>query len=326
MLLLGQWSPFRSDLGSAPRSSMSAYLWWSAVTFLGLLAYAMLPLLRRDRVARFWAVGMLFALVPVCATAPMDRLLTFAGIGASGLLAQFLAFVFGEAGAPSSSLWRIPARGMAWFFVVFHIVLAPIALPLRAANPVGPRWVDARFYIQGPLGPSLEDRDVVVVNAPSAANATYLILRREVSGLPGPLHMRVLAPSLPSVTIRRLDARTLEIRPEGGYIRWPLDRVFRSERRPFAIGEQVKLTGMTVTITELTPDGRPADATFRFDVPLESPSLLWLCFRGDAFEPFTPPAVGQETEIATDWKSLLSPTQRPGRSIDEDLDDIPPDP
>ena len=120
-----------------------------------------------------------------------------------------------------------------------------------------------------------------------------------------PRHTRVLAPAIPSVTIRRLDERTLAIRPRGGYLRWPLDQVFRSERRQFALGEQVRLTGMTVTISSLTADGRPAEATFRFDVPLESPSLLWLCFRGDGFEPFTPPAVGQEAEIRFDWKALL---------------------
>ena len=65
---------------------------------------------------------------------------------------------------------------------------------------------------------------------------------------------------------------------------------------------------MTVTITSLTADGRPAEATFRFDVPLESPSLLWLCFRGDGFEPFTPPAVGQEVEIRFDWKAIVDPS------------------
>ena len=46
---------------------------------------------------------------------------------------------------------------------------------------------------------------------------------------------------------------------------------------------------MTATVTELTADGRPAEATFRFDEPLESPSFAWLCFRGDGFAPFTPP-------------------------------------
>jgi hypothetical protein len=109
------------------------------------------------------------------------------------------------------------------------------------------------------------------------------------------------------VTIRRLDERTLAIHPKGGFLRWALDRVFRSERRELAIGDRVKLTGMTVTINSLTADGRPDEATFRFDVPLESPSLLWLCFRAGSFEPFTPPAVGQEAEIGFDWKAYLSP-------------------
>ncbi len=51
-----------------------------------------------------------------------------------------------------------------------------------------------------------------------------------------------------------------------------------------------------------------------------------ICFRGDGFEPFTPPPVGRETEISIDWKSFFSPTPRPERLNDEALDDVPPDP
>ena len=234
---------------------------------------------------------------PSGATIPADRLLTFVGIGAAGLLARFWEFVFGAEGAPSNPWWRIPARAVAWFLVAVHAVIAPITLPMRAANPVGPGWVEERLYVHTPLGTGLEDRTVVIVNAPSAVNASYFILRRDAGGQSIPRHTRVLAPAIPSVTIRRLDERTLAIRPKGGYLRWFLDQVFRSERRRFALGEQVRLTGMTVTISSLTADGRPAEATFQFDVPLESPSLIWLCFRGEGFEPFTPPAVGQETEL-----------------------------
>ena len=182
---------------------------------------------------------------------------------------------------------------------------------MRAANPLGPAWVEERLYVRTALGPSLEDRTVVIVNAPSPVNASYLILRRELGGQSVPGHTRVLAPAIPSVTIHRLDERTLVIRPRGGYLRWFLDQVFRSERRRFALGERVRLTGMTVTIRSLTADGRPAEAMFRFDVPLESPSLLWLCFRGAGFEPFKLPAVGQSAEIRIDWKAFLSPA-RPG--------------
>jgi hypothetical protein len=307
VLLLGQWSPIPADLSVLLRPPLSAAFAWFAAAFVGVLFLAMAPLLRRDPLARFWAAGMVLAAIPVGATIPMDRLLTFAGIGASGLLAQFLGSVLAAEGTPRGLHWRTPAKVLAWSLVAVHAVLAPIVFPLRAANPLGPRWVEQRLYVRLAPGLDLEDRTVVIVNAPSPVNASYLILRRELDGLSVPRHTRVLAPAIPSVTIRRLDARTLAIRPRGGYLRWALDQVFRSERRPFAPGEQVRLTGMTVTIRSLTADGRPAEATFRFDEPLESPSLLWLCFRGGGFEPFRPPDVGQAVEIRFDWEALLSP-------------------
>jgi hypothetical protein len=59
----------------------------------------------------------------------------------------------------------------------------------------------------------------------------------------------------------------------------------------------VELTGMTAEVTELTTDGRPAEVAFHFDVPLADDSLIWPCDRGGTFEPFTPPAIGQEQRI-----------------------------
>jgi hypothetical protein len=307
LLLLGEWSPIPADLAvvAPPRP-----LWGVAAALLVTLLFAMAPLLRRDRLARFWASGMLLATVPVSATVPGDRLLTFAGIGAAGLLAQFWAFVFGARDAPARAWWRVPAQGVAWYLVVVHAVIAPIVLPLRAGNPLGPRWVEQRFYVRTDWDAPLEGRTVVIVNAPSPMHANLQLLRRELEGRSVPRHIRTLAPAIPAVTIRRLDERTLAIRPQGGYLRFVLDRVFRSERRELALGEQVKLTGMTVTITALTADGRPEEATFRFDEPLESASFVWLCFRGDGFEPFTPPAVGQEVEIDFDVKAVFRPPTR----------------
>ena len=64
-----------------------------------------------------------------------------------------------------------------------------------------------------------------------------------------------------------------------------------------ALGHRVSLTGMTAEVTELTPDGRPAEVAFHFAVPLEDDSLIWLCDRGGTFEPFQPPAIGQAERI-----------------------------
>jgi hypothetical protein len=307
-LLLGQWTPIPAEATVLLPPFLANALLWVAVAFLGLLVFVFMPLLKHDRLARFWAAGMLLAVIPVCAAFPMDRLLTFVGLGAFGLLARYWAFVFGHpSDAPSSQSWRILARCMAWFFVAVHAVIAPIALPFRAANPMGPSWVENRLYVHTELGPEVSDQALVIVNAPSAAHAGYTIFRRALSGKSVPLHTRVLAPAIPSVTIRRLDERTLAIRPGRGYQDFIMDQLFRTERRALVLGEQVKLSGMTVEIADLTPDGRPAEALFRFDEPLESPSLHWLCFRGNHFEPFLPPPIGREVTIKFDGWAMLLP-------------------
>ena len=309
LLLFGQWSPIPSDVAVALRPQAGVGVFVVAAAFLGLIGLVMISLLRREPRARFWATGMLLAALPVSATIPGDRLLTFVGIGAAGLLAEFWWFVVAGDG-PTNRAWRSTARVMAWFLVAVHLVLAPLALPWRAGNPIGPIWLEPRLHIQVPAETPLEGRTVVVVNAPITMIANYLILRRELDGLALPRQIRVLAPALLAVTVRRPDDRTLVITPQGGYLRFPLDQVFRSERKPFAVGDQVHLPGMTVTVDTLTPDRRPAQATFRFGVPLESPSLVWLCYRDTGYEPFTPPAVGQETTIRITWKALLTPPAR----------------
>ena len=308
LLLMGLWSTIPAEAAVVLRPPYSTALYSAAVGFAAMLLIVLLPLLTRDRLARFWGAGMLFALVPVSATLPMDRLLTFSGIGASALLAQFLASVFDPSREPlPGRRWAMLTKIIAWLLVVVHLVWAPLVLPFRAANPIGASWIDERFYPHTPLNELIVGKTLVLVNAPSPVHGGYTLFRRFLNGDPIPRHVRVLAPAVPAVTIRRLDAHTLEIRPESGYIDWVLDRIFRSEYRPMSIGEEVRLTGMTARIGALTRDNRPAVATFRFDVPLESDSLVWLCFRGRGFEPFVPPPIGGEAMIRFDLRAVMAP-------------------
>jgi len=300
ILLLGQWAVPPSDVAALLGPAGRADLWYAGCAVMLLVCFAVAPLLRPDPLARFWATGMVLAAVPVCATFPMDRLLTFVGIGAFGLLAQFWGLLFARVGPeprPQSAAWRMLAVTLGWSFVVIHLVFAPLALPFRAAHPTGPQQFEDRFYVRAALPPSVASQTVVIVNAPSSLHACYLPLLRTLDGAPVPRHTRVLAPALPAVTVRRLDDRTLSIRPEQGYLSWILDQLFRDKRRPFGLGQRVILTGMTVEITALTEDGRPAEATFQFDRPLEHASLCWLCYRENRFEPFTLPAIGAGVEI-----------------------------
>jgi hypothetical protein len=305
ILLLGQWGFPASDLSAVLVKIQGSPMWWWAAAFVSLLLVVFWPLLRRDRLARFFATGMLLATIPISATFPTDRLLMFVGLGAFGLLARFWWFVFAaDAPRPRLFLWRVAAVPIALLFILLHCIVAPPLLMLRATAPTGPRWYVERFYIRLPFDQKIEKQDLIVVNAPSAMHANYCLLLYEFEGRPSPRAIRALAPGLLPMTIRRTDERTLEIAPAGGYLGLFLDRLFRNEEHALQLGEKVALRGMTAEVISLTDDGRPAVVSFHFDRPLEDPQLRWIQWDGEGFTPFTPPAVGEALELRLKWPTL----------------------
>jgi hypothetical protein len=301
-LLLGQWAMPPSDITMMLPPKYWILLWRSALVFLVILVIVLFPLLRRDRTARFWASGMLLSILPICATFPSDRLLTFVGIGAMGLVAQLLCAIFGKTQwLPKPILWRLPALVLAVIFIFAHLIIAPLALPVRAAYPMMPKKFTERFMISGPLDSSIENQDLVIVNPPLAFIVMTCPLIWESDNQPMPRHFRTLTSSLlRPVKIHRPDANTLVVQPEYGYYAWVLDALFRDKKHPFSVGDRVELTGMTVEIMELTGDGRPAKAAFTFSVPLEDPSLRWLQYKDGSFVPFTPPAIGENVVLKSE--------------------------
>jgi hypothetical protein len=302
-LLLGQllFPPaevyiFAEDFGVAP-------FYWLGVFFVLVAVLAlMIRKLEWNAMTRFWALGMLLSLLPICATFPADRMLFFVGLGGFALVAGFLSAVFGwngkvdrpEAGRAA----RFAVKTLAVLMVLAHLVFAPLALAVRSAIPIGPPSLLDKLQVDVPMGPEVERQTVVIVTAPIPFAAVYLPLRRALDDLPVPAFTRILAPAYPApVVVRRPDPRTLSIRPGDGYLASAADRLARGLHRPMEIGERVELTGMTATVTALTKDGRPAVVSFRFDVPLEDPSLRWLYWDGDDFAQFAPPEVGKTLEV-----------------------------
>jgi len=308
ILFLGQWGLPPSDLAMILGDDGRRVLWWIAIAFLAVVTVMMVPVLRRDRFARFWATGMLLSIFPPCSTFISDRSLFFIGLGAMGLLARFFGLVYGEIGGrPTSASWRIPAKVLLGLFVFVHGVFGPIMFTLRASAPLGSKKLLHQCMVMTPLDESVEQQDLVIVNAPIVMEAMYVSIVRELEGLPLPRRTRTLSPGFTGVTYHRPDARTLVARPKGGFLGWEMDQLMRGLHLPMALGARIELTGMTVEITALMPDNRPAEATFVFAVPLEDPSLRWLHWIEGEFVAFTPPAIGETVELAPTVPAFWGP-------------------
>ncbi len=288
LLLLGQWSPLPAELSPFLGPRGGALLWLGALALCAALAWAMWPLLRADRMARFWASGMLLALLPPSAALPANRLLIFVGIGAMGLLARFVALPDASPGPP-----RRAARAV---LLIVHLGLAPLLLPLTAYSPALLGNVEPALQTL-PKDAGVARRDLIVVSAPSVFSLNPIRPVRAAAGLPAPARTLLLAAGLGGAWVERPDQTSLLVRPAGGYL-LGFDSVFRAPWHPLTPGLPVRLARVTIMVTELTADGRPAAALFRFDTPLEDSSRQWFTWRRDRFVPFAPPPVGGAVWVA----------------------------
>jgi hypothetical protein len=302
ILLLGQWLlPNAVIYGLLPRP-LAHLMWIGAIVLLAAIIVLLIPLLKRDAIARFWALGMVLAVFPICATFPNNRLLLSVGLGAMGLLAQFLASWFDQAAwLPDSRLWRGLARIFIFLFVVIHGLLAPLMLP---ATSTGTARLE-KIAAEKPLMHLPDENDiawktVVFVNPPVSFFVMHTPTIRREYDRPLPAHIHILASGMtPQLEITRVDEYSLELQPDGGFIAIDFDKLFRGPAHPMQVGQRVELgSDMSVEVLSLTEGWRPLRARFTFTLPLDDPSFLFLVWKDQDFVRFELPAIGESVQLS----------------------------
>lgn len=317
-LLAWQWLiPADLEWTLAPKT---AHLFWMATLgFLLILAAAFTALVRRDPVARFWALGMVLSVLPACTAYPHERLLFFVGVGGMGLLAQFIAEVSRMVKQLPWLTWRrMPVRAFCAVLLFMHMGVAPVTLAREAGS--FKRFGDSvrKAADSLPSGPAARFQTTLIVSTPSFSTFAYGALTRLLYGEPYLSRTLVLGSGGQPIEIHRPDKRTLLLRPEGGFLsrlggRGPsgeleqllfdqrclmhsLDRMYR-DTTPMRIGQRVNLIGVTAEITAITNDGRPAEVAFRFAMRLENRLFRWVQWKDGAFVPFALPAIGETVTL-----------------------------
>jgi len=287
ILLLAQWTGPPSQTFPTLSPEDAAVRWVGALLILIVVGAILAPLLRRDPVARFWALGQTLAVVPICAAVPHDRYLFFVGLGAMGLLAQLACGLLDQAPwRARRRWWSLSAALVACVLVVLHLVVSPIRLAQSATAPTE-AWLQ-RASDSIPTDPIVRRQLVVIVNVTNALIVPYSFFIKTYKGQPIPAHTRVLSSGYGPVSVYREDARTVRVRWQGRQ-----DHMFfRAKEQPMIPRERIRLTGTDIEVTALTEDGWPTEATFRFDQNLDEPELRWLRWESGSFVSFRPPAVG----------------------------------
>jgi hypothetical protein len=300
-LLMGQWTPIPAEMSMAyaPGSAAALHLSLFSYAIAALLVLLFLPLIVRDRVARFWGLGALLSLVPIAAVGPENRLLGFVGLGSMALLAELTQFVIAPTSvAPAPRVWR----GFAWaataILLLDHLIAAPFLGIARIdyQAKVSSRMMHALASV--PSDPQIASQDLVLINPPDHISlVTAIWAVRRLDNLPMPRHLRALS-SGGTLEVTRVGPRSLRVRFIGGFFPTAFSRFLRSPNDRFSAGQRVELPGLSVTVESLDKHGDPAEVLYKFAVPLEDPSLRWMRWHNGVYAPWTPPDMRHSERIS----------------------------
>jgi hypothetical protein len=268
---------------------------YAAITF---------PVLKRHRLAAFWLIGLLCALVPVSAGVPGSRNLVYVSLGLMGLVSQLFIDVARMEKSDLTGFSRALLKAHVPVLVILYMIISPIIV-LTQSNV----WQTTTAVQRRPVNfgddPALADQNVYIVNPPGVAEYIIGTFWRAFGNEPIPASINYLSPGFTPVTIQRVDDRTIRVTPESGYAPPPglvedpasgtllptsETNVYRNVDRSFfydpnyltEVGQTVTLSEFTAEVAKMTDDGRIAEAIFTFAQPLESDRYRWLVWDADS--------------------------------------------
>jgi hypothetical protein len=302
-LMMGQWSPLPAEMSMAyaPGTSAALHISFFSFAIVAIVAALFVPLVLRDRVARFWGLGALLSLVPIAAVGPENRVLGFVGLGSMALLAQLTQFLFAHSSvAPMPRVWK----GFAWAGTAVLLLLHLIAAPLLGIALIDYQAEVSSRMMRGlasvPTDPRIVSQDLVLINPPdhiSLVTAIWAVHR--LDKLPMPRHMRALS-SGGELAVTRVGPRSLRVSFPDGFFPTAFSRFLRSQNDRFSPGQHFEVPGLSITVEALDSRGDPAQVLYEFPVPLEDPSLRWMRWHDGLYVPWTPPPLSQTQTISAE--------------------------
>lgn len=290
-LTFGGWGWVPSDLWIlVPPGEGRGALIVAAAVFIAMMVWSIYPVARRSDTLRFWAGGSVLSMVAICDVFPQDRLLMMVGVGAFGVIAQFIGSFLDHPEWWRPGFWfHGRARFLAWAWVIIHVGVASLLLVPRSVSTQLLSSSFERLVDELPI--SAHGKDVVVVRAPDAwsAGATPVIAR-----------------SRGTHTARRVyvlyaGAGALDITgtPDGIQIE-PTQGFFADSLASAYLGAKVPDTA------RLGPLGLTYHGD-RLDVEPTGP-VEWVLWSEAGYAPFSVPAVGDTRRIpAVDLAAAFAP-------------------
>lgn len=274
VLLASQWGIIPAELYGYSQNQSVGFVIGCAV-FLVIVLPFIIAGSARHAYLRMWLLGMFFSLVPATTALPQDRVLIFTGIGASAVLAHFIAIVFHQKTAVGFfPRWSTTAIG--GLLVTIHLIVSPLLLPVTSYST---KIFWSRLISSKPSEfdgiSDIEHKRLVLIGSPLASSLAIAPFRF-YRGEPIPERIWFLTSLDEDIFLTRKSETQIELSLESGFIKGPEAAVRDFERFPFNPGDTISLDGLIITVDKLTPKGMPTHLTLSFDRSVDDSKLVFL--------------------------------------------------
>jgi hypothetical protein len=296
VLLSSQVARLNADAYELASASLRPIYFGAGLVACGGFVFCAWPSVRARRELRFFAAGALLSALPLAAGAPSDRLLTFVGCGVMPVIAAALRDVLAVASERLAPLDRV-RRGGVIALAFVHLAIDPLLLPVFALSPAANERAIEALDDSLPGDATLRARTVIVTEVPDSVLLTYLPAMRTFKGESPIGKLYWLVGNATPVRFERRSSQVLRVTTRAGFFSDAWEE--RAARLPFHAGERVELSEMSVTIVDVTRDGRPLVCDFTFNRPLEASQYVWLRYDGQRLRPTRPPPEVGGAGVAT---------------------------
>lgn len=227
-----------------------------------------------ERQVVLWAApATVLSLIPVLGTFPSGRLLLPSTLGGAALLAV-LAAVGWRRGCPEKKGLAIWCRAVGILFWA-GTVLAPAIWLFTAAVTIQRDEKMEQAALEAPIEGGIDADPVVVIGGGRESMLPmYMRWIRAGHDAPQPLYWWTLSTAPWPHALTRHDEQTLDVEVVGGEMLGTIyEQLVRDAAHPFAVGDQVTLTGLTITVLDVV-DGRPKNIRFQFDRSIDDLQIL----------------------------------------------------
>lgn len=266
-----------------------------AVGVLAVLYGFFRPLLKHSALARFYALGLVIAVLPICASSLVSRSLWYVSFGAAGLIALYVSH-YRVLVSGSAPLKR--ARWFARTLLVIHLLLSPIIfLLLPKAADLLDVAMDSRT-VHLPVHRAEQPQLLLLTSLSYVGNVTFPMLKDQALSLGQSPHRQ--APVLTRIRglVEGKGRFTLQ-RPQADTLIATAEEAFTSMASPpygFSAGHQVILDDVKMTITRVNSDGQPVQIRYDF-APSALAGYTVMAWQRDRFVPAQLPGLGQSLKL-----------------------------